>query len=263
MTSSYLSRLLPIVAVGLAAVVFPIASQAHPAAHVALASAPPSLLAMVGGAGGGPQQAQSTVQLFVLVTILSVAPALLIMTTAFTRIIIVLSFARMGLGAQTIVPNQVLYGLAVLLTFFVMAPTYRDINSVALQPYLTGKMAQNQAITAAEVPLSHFMVRQTYTNDLDLFLSLSNTPKPRGVGDVPFVVLMPAFVISELKTGFLFGFLVYLPFVVIDLVVSSVLMTLGMVMVPPASVSLPAKVLVFVLADGWHALANSLAQSYR
>jgi flagellar biosynthetic protein FliP len=203
------------------------------------------------------------VQLFVLVTILSVAPALLIMTTAFTRIIIVLSFARMGLGAQTIVPNQVLYGLAVLLTFFVMAPTYRDINSVALQPYLTGKMAQNQAITAAEVPLSHFMVRQTYTNDLDLFLSLSNTPKPRGVGDVPFVVLMPAFVISELKTGFLFGFLVYLPFVVIDLVVSSVLMTLGMVMVPPASVSLPAKVLVFVLADGWHALANSLAQSYR
>lgn len=211
----------------------------------------------------GPQQVALTLQILVMLTILSVAPAILVMTTAFTRIIIVLSFVRSALGTQNIPPNQVLLGLALFLTFFIMAPTFRQINSDAIQPYLTNKMDFNTAMGRGEAPLAKFMIRQTYKDDLNLFLRLSNTPKPQTLEQLPISVLIPAFVISELKTGFIFGFIVYIPFIIIDLVVSALLMSMGMMMLPPTVISLPAKVLVFILADGWHAIVGSLAQSFR
>jgi flagellar biosynthetic protein FliP len=211
----------------------------------------------------GPQQVALTMQVLVLLTVLSLAPAILVMTTAFTRIVIVLSFVRSALGTQNIPPNQVMLGLALFLTFFIMAPTFKQMNDNAIQPYLSGKMSLQTAFTQGEGPLSRFMIRQTYSSDLNLFLKLSNTPKPQTLADLPISVLIPAFVTSELKTGFIFGFIVYIPFIIIDLVVSALLMSMGMMMLPPTVVSLPAKILVFILADGWHAIIGSLAQSYR
>lgn len=216
-----------------------------------------------------PQQVATTVQILVLMTVLSVAPALLIMTTAFTRIVIVLSFLRSALGSQNIPPNQVMLGLALFLTFFVMNPTFVQMNKVALQPYLSGKMEFGHAIQAGERPLRRFMLKQTYPDDLRLFVDMnrpasqSNPTVYKTADDIPMQVVIPAFVISELKTGFIFGFIVYLPFVIIDLVVSSLLMSMGMMMLPPTVISLPAKILVFILADGWHAIALSLASSYK
>jgi len=216
-----------------------------------------------------PQQVANTLQILLLLTVLTLAPALLIMTTAFTRIVIVLSFLRSALGTQNIPPNQVLLGLSVFLTFFVMAPTFNQMNADAIQPYLSNKMDFNTAVQRGETPLRRFMVAQTYRDDLNLFLQMSHTPLPKIMdpkhpADVlPMQVVIPAFVISELKTGFIFGFIIYIPFIIIDLVVSSLLMSMGMMMLPPTVISLPAKVLVFILADGWHAIAGSLAASYR
>jgi flagellar biosynthetic protein FliP len=215
-----------------------------------------------------PAQIANTLQILALLTVLSLAPALLIMTTAFTRIIIVLSFLRQAIGTQSIPPNQVMLGLALFLTFFVMSPTFNLINQNAVQPYLSHKMDFPTALQAGETPLRRFMVAQTYKADLRLFLDMSHTPPPvitdpaHPADSLPMQVVIPAFVISELKTGFIFGFIIYLPFVIIDLVVSSLLMSMGMMMLPPTVISLPAKVLVFILADGWHAIAGSLAASY-
>jgi flagellar biosynthetic protein FliP len=214
-------------------------------------------------AAKGPQQVALTLQILVLMTVLSLAPAILVMTTAFTRIVIVLSFVRSAIGAQNIPPNQVMLGLALFLTFFIMGPTVQQVNDRALHPYLTGKMQFDAAFAAGESPIAHFMIRQTYKEDLNLFIRLSHTPPPATLDQLPITVLIPAFVISELKTGFIFGFIVYIPFIVIDLVVSSLLMSMGMMMLPPTVISLPAKVLVFILADGWHAIVGSLAQSYQ
>ena len=211
----------------------------------------------------GPQQVALTLQILVLMTVLSLAPAILVMTTAFTRVVIVLSFVRSAIGAQNIPPNQVMLGLALFLTFFIMGPTFTQVNNNALQPYMTGKMPFDQALTRGETPVAAFMIKQTYKDDLDLFIHLSKTPPPETMSQLPITVLIPAFVISELKTGFIFGFIVYVPFIVIDLVVSSLLMSMGMMMLPPTVISLPAKVLVFILADGWHAIVGSLAQSYQ
>ncbi len=216
-----------------------------------------------------PQQVANTLQILLLMTVLTLAPALLIMTTAFTRIIIVLSFLRSALGTQNIPPNQVMLGLALFLTFFVMAPTFDQMNKAAIHPYLTNKMDFNTALARGEMPLRRFMVAQTYKDDLRLFIQMSHTPPPKitdaahPADNIPMQVVIPAFVISELKTGFIFGFIIYLPFVIIDLVVSSLLMSMGMMMLPPTVISLPAKLLVFILADGWHAIAGSLAASYR
>ncbi len=216
-----------------------------------------------------PQQVANTLQILMLLTVLTLAPALLIMTTAFTRIVIVLSFLRSALGTQNIPPNQVMLGLALFLTFFVMAPTFNQINQDAAQPYLAGKMPFPDAVERGTTPLRRFMVAQTYKDDLKLFLQMSKTPPPKitdpnhPADSLPMVIVVPAFVISELKTGFIFGFIVYIPFVIIDLVVSSLLMSMGMMMLPPTVISLPAKVLVFILADGWHAIAGSLAASYK
>ncbi|BDI32762.1 flagellar biosynthetic protein FliP [Capsulimonas corticalis] len=216
-----------------------------------------------------PQQVANTLQILMLMTVLTIAPSLLIMTTAFTRIVIVLSFLRSALGTQNIPPNQVMLGLALFLTFFVMTPTFKQVNQDALQPYLSKKIEFGTALDRGVIPVRRFMVKQTYKDDIRLFLQMSHTPPPaiqnpaHPEDSLPMQVAIPAFVISELKTGFIFGFIIYIPFIVIDLVVSTLLMSMGMMMLPPTVISLPAKVLVFILADGWHAIAGSLAASYR
>ncbi len=240
-------------------------------AHAAPTNLPGLSLPTIPGSGPAksPQQVANTLQILMLLTVLTLAPALMIMTTAFTRIVIVLSFLRSALGTQNIPPNQVMLGLALFLTFFVMAPTFNQMNANAVQPYLAGHLAFPAALERGETPLRRFMVAQTYKDDLKLFLQMSKTPPPKitdpnhPADALPMVVVVPAFVISELKTGFIFGFIVYIPFVIIDLVVSSLLMSMGMMMLPPTVISLPAKVLVFILADGWHAIAGSLAASYK
>jgi flagellar biosynthetic protein FliP len=215
-----------------------------------------------------PAQVANTLQILALLTVLSLAPALLIMTTAFTRIVIVLSFLRQAIGTQNIPPNQVMLGLALFLTFFVMSPTFNQINQQAVQPYLAKKMDFSTALQLGETPLRRFMVAQTYKADLRLFLQMSHTPPPvitdpkHPADSLPMQIVIPAFVTSELKTGFIFGFIIYIPFVIIDLVISSLLMSMGMMMLPPTVISLPAKVLVFILADGWHVIIGSLAASY-
>jgi flagellar biosynthetic protein FliP len=210
-----------------------------------------------------PQDVSVTLQILFLLTILTLAPAILVMTTAFTRIVIVLSFLRTALGAQQIPPNQVLIGLALFLTFFVMGPVLNDINTNALGPYLKGDIEFREALTKGEKPLREFMIRQTRPKDVALFVQLSGMSQPKKWDDVPTTTLIPAFVTSELKTGFIMGFKIYVPFLVLDMVVASVLMSMGMLMLPPMMISLPAKVLLFVLVDGWHQIVRALTSSFR
>ncbi|MFN8638347.1 MAG: flagellar type III secretion system pore protein FliP [Dehalococcoidia bacterium] len=218
--------------------------------------------------GIGPNAAQSPagaatgVQLLVLLTILSLAPALLIMVTSFTRTVIVLSLVRNAIGVPQLPPNQVLLGLAFLLTVFVMAPVWKVVNTEALQPYTNGEIPQAEALHRAEVPIRKFMLAQTRETDLTLFVNLSKEARPRTVDDVPTYVVIPAFLVSELKTAFLMGFIIFVPFLVIDIVVSSALLAMGMMMLPPVVVSLPFKILLFVLVDGWGLIIGSLVSSF-
>ncbi len=218
--------------------------------------------------GIGPNAAQSPggaatgVQLLVLLTILSLAPALLIMVTSFTRTVIVLSLVRNAIGVPQLPPNQVLLGLAFLLTVFVMAPVWKVVNTEALQPYTAGEIPQAEALHRAEVPIRKFMLAQTREADLTLFVNLSKEPRPNTVDDVPTYVVIPAFLVSELKTAFLMGFIIFVPFLVIDIVVSSALLAMGMMMLPPVVVSLPFKILLFVLVDGWGLIIGSLVSSF-
>jgi len=209
-----------------------------------------------------PEEVVVSLQLLALLTILSIAPAILILTTSFTRIIVVLSFVRNALATQQMPPNQVLIGLALFLTFFIMAPVWVDINENALQPYLADEITFEEAGRAAIAPVREFMFKHTRTNDLALFVNLSGMERPLVKGDIPTYVLIPAFVISELKTAFQIGFLIYIPFIIIDMVVASVLMSMGMLMVPPMMISLPFKLLLFVLVDGWHLVVESLVLSF-
>lgn len=202
-------------------------------------------------------------QIVLLLTALSVVPAVLILMTSFTRIIVVLSFVRNALGTQQLPPNQLLIGLALILTFFVMAPTWNQINTEALQPYLTKEISQTEALHKAEEPLRTFMFKQTRQKDLELFVGLARMERPQTYGDIPTYVLIPAFVISELKTAFQMGFAVFIPFLVIDMIVSSTLMSMGMMMLPPMMISLPFKILLFVLVDGWHLVVQSLVTSFK
>lgn len=204
----------------------------------------------------------STLQILALLTVLSLAPALLILTTAFTRIVIILSFVRSALGTQNIPPTQVLIGLSLFLTFFVMSPTYNKVNETAMKPYFQKKIDLDVAIQRGQKPMREFMLKNTYEADLKLFVNLRKE-KPKSAADVEFVTLVPAFVISELKTSFVIGFYVFLPFMVIDLVVASALMSMGMMMMPPTVISLPAKILVFVLANGWATLIAAILAGYR
>lgn len=212
---------------------------------------------------GQPQQVSTGVQLLVLLTVLTVAPAILLLATSFTRIIIVLSLLRNAIGTPTAPPNQVVVGLALLMTFFVMAPVYTRIDKEALQPYTANQIDQATAFERAAAPLREFMFRQTREKDLALFLEMSGQAKPEALADIPTTTLLPAFVISELRTAFLMGFAVYVPFLIIEMVVSSVLLAMGMMMLPPALVSLPFKILLFVMVDGWYLIAQSLMLSFR
>jgi flagellar biosynthesis protein FliP len=209
-----------------------------------------------------PQQVTSGVKLLVLMTVLSLAPAVLILATSFTRIVIVLSMLRSAIGTPSVPPNQVIIGLSLLLTFFIMTPVYKQMDETAIQPFLAEKIDQQTAITKAEKPIREFMFKQTREKDIQLFLDLGHEPQPATLDDIPTVSLFPAFVISELRTAFTMGFVIYLPFLVIDLVVSSILLSMGMMMLPPSLVSLPFKLLLFVMVDGWYLIVRSLVLSF-
>jgi flagellar biosynthetic protein FliP len=205
----------------------------------------------------------TTLMVVFTVTIITLAPAILVMTTSFTRIIVVLGFLRQALATQQTPPNQVLIGLALFLTFFVMTPTYLEVNEKAIQPYIAGEFTTpTEALDAAMGPIRDFMFRQARAKDIKLFLDIAELPRPETEDDVPTHVLVPAFVISELTIAFQMGFLIYIPFLIIDMVVASTLMAMGMMMLPPIFVSLPFKIIMFVLVDGWFLLIGSLVRSF-
>ncbi len=210
-----------------------------------------------------PEETAQSLQILLILTILSLAPAILIMTTSFIRIVIVLSFARTAIGTNQMPPNQVMIGLALFLTYFTMAPTWTVINDQALQPYLSGRISQEAALERGAQPLRQFMFKQTRTKDLKLFVQAAHLSQPDNQDQIPTKVLIPAFIISELKTAFQMGFMIFIPFLVIDMIVSSTLMSMGMMMLPPVMISLPFKILLFVMVDGWHLLARSLILSFR
>lgn len=209
-----------------------------------------------------PRELAAALQIVIGLAVLSLAPGLLIMLTCFTRIIIILSFLRSALGTQQTPPNAVLIGLALFLTFFVMNPVWEEVNREALQPYLSGKLAYPQALERGSQPVHAFLLRQTREKDLALFIGLARIARPQSPAEVPMRVLVPAFIISELRTAFQIGFVLFIPFVVLDLVVGSVLMSLGMMMLPPVMVSLPLKILLFVMVDGWHLVTRSVIMSF-
>jgi flagellar biosynthesis protein FliP len=214
------------------------------------------------GTADQPKEVTTGVQLLVLLTVLSIAPSILILGTSFTRIVIVLSMVRSAIGTPNIPPTQVVVGLSLLLTFFIMFPVYTEVNQQAIQPYIEQKIDQKTALDTAIKPVRSFMLKQTRQKDIELFLELNKLPRPATVDDIPTVALFPAFVISELKTAFMMGFLIYIPFLIIDLVVSSILLSMGMMMLPPSLVSLPFKLLLFVMVDGWYLLARNLVLSF-
>ena len=212
------------------------------------------------------QNLSSALQLVILLTVLSLAPAILIMMTSFTRIIIVMSLLRQALGTQQLPPNQILVGLSLFMTFLVMRPTWEKVNAQALQPYLSGAIEQREALDLAQKPLRIFMVKQIDKSDnwedVYMFAQAAGQGEPKKIEDVSTLTLIPAFVLSELKTAFLLGFKVYLPFLIIDMVISAVLISMGMMMLPPVLISLPFKLLLFVLVDGWHLITGSLMGSF-
>jgi flagellar biosynthetic protein FliP len=209
----------------------------------------------------GPAQMSVAVQIVIVMTLLTIAPSIVLLTTSFTRIVIVLGFVRTALGVPNAPSNQIILGLSLFLTFFIMGPVFDRVQKDALQPYFDGRITSAVALDRATVPLKDFMLKQTRTRDLEYFLELGGFG-PTAVKDLPVRVVIPAFVISELQTAFQMGFLLFLPFLVIDFLVASVLMSLGMMMMPPNVVSLPFKLLLFVLVDGWHLVVRSLVQSF-
>jgi flagellar biosynthetic protein FliP len=209
-----------------------------------------------------PEQVSTALKILVLLTILSVAPAILLMTTSFIRVVIVLSFVRQAMGIQQMPPNQVIIGLALFLTFFIMSPVLGQINDKALQPYLDREIGDNQAIERAIDPMRQFMLSQVRQKDLQLMVNLTGSAQPEVKEDIQTLHLIPAFMLSELKRAFQIGFLIFVPFLVIDMVTASVLMSMGMLMLPPVIISLPFKVLLFVLVDGWHLVVGSLVKSF-
>ncbi len=214
------------------------------------------------GLAENPQEIAVTLQILLLLTVLTLAPAILILMTSFTRTVIVLSFIRNALATNQMPPNQVIIGLALFLTFFVMAPVFQGIYDTSLGPFLAGDMETEAALTAGLEPLREFMFAHTREKDLGMFLEMSGADRPDTPADVETLTLIPAFVISELKTAFQLGFVIFVPFLVIDMIVASTLMAMGMMMLPPVMISLPFKILLFVLVDGWHLVVRSLLLSY-
>jgi flagellar biosynthetic protein FliP len=209
-----------------------------------------------------PGDVSTTLQIFLMITILSVAPGLLIMTTSFTRVVVVLSFLRSAIGTQQAPSNQIVISLALFLTFYIMSPVWQQINTQAFQPYKAGQITQELALEKAVFPIRKFMLSQVREKDLALFLSLSKMPRPKNANDIPTLTIIPAFMISELQTAFQIGFLIYIPFLVVDMVVASVLMSMGMMMLPPVMISLPFKILLFILVDGWALVIGSIVKSF-
>ncbi len=209
-----------------------------------------------------PQDFTNGLQILIWLTILTLAPSILIMTTSFIRLVVVLALTRQALGAGTLPPNQVLTSLALILTFFIMAPTFNEINEKALQPYMNNQITQQVALDRGIEPIRTFMFKQTHEKELALFVRMAKIEKPKNIKDVPTYVLLPAFILSELKTAFTIGFVIYLPFLVIDIVVSSVLVSMGMMFLPPTMIALPFKLIMFVMVDGWYLVVKSLVDSF-
>lgn len=209
-----------------------------------------------------PQQISTTLQIVFLLTVLTMAPAILIMTTSFTRFVIVLSFLRQAIGTPTAPSNQIVIGLALFLSLFVMMPVWEEVNTTALDPYLEEAISQEEFMNRAALPIKRFMGNFTREKDLALFIRIAKIERPKNIDEVPIWVMIPAFVISELKAAFQIGFLLYVPFLVIDMVVASILMAMGMMMMPPVMISLPFKLMLFVLVDGWHLILGSMVKSF-
>lgn len=214
------------------------------------------------GKAGQPGEMAISLQIMFLITILALAPAILIMLTSFARLVVVLSFLRQALGTHQMPPNQVIIGLSLFLTFFIMQPVWQEIHGQALKPYLDKEITQKEALDRAVQPIRKFMFKQTREKDLALFMSVSGAAKPLNRSQVLTSTLIPAFIISELKTAFQIGFLIFIPFLVIDMVVASILLSMGMMMLPPIIISLPFKLLLFVLVDGWYLVVGSLVRSF-
>ncbi|MDX8365077.1 flagellar type III secretion system pore protein FliP [Cytobacillus sp. Hm23] len=209
-----------------------------------------------------PQNVSTTVKMLLLLTVLSLAPSILVLMTSFTRIVIVLSFVRTSLGTQQMPPNQIIIGLSLFLTFFVMAPTFQEVNDQALTPLFNEEINLEEAYERASIPMKEYMSNHTRQKDLALFLSYGEYDSPSTIEDIPLTALVPAFAISELKTAFQIGFMIFVPFLVIDMVVASILMSMGMMMLPPVMIALPFKILLFVLVDGWNLVVKSLLTSF-
>lgn len=214
------------------------------------------------GTANTPQDFTNGLQILIWLTILTLAPSILIMTTSFIRLVVVLSLTRQALGAGNLPPNQVITSLALILTFFIMAPTFNEINEKALQPYMNNQITQQVALDRGIEPVRKFMFKQTHEKELALFVRMAKIDKPKNKEDVPTYVLLPSFILSELKTAFTIGFVVYLPFLVIDIVVSSVLVSMGMMFLPPTMIALPFKLIMFVMVDGWYLVVKSLVESF-
>jgi flagellar biosynthetic protein FliP len=225
-------------------------------------AASPGLTLTLQGADG-PQSMDAALKIVVMMTVLSLAPAFLILLTSFTRIVIVLGFLRQAIGANQAPANQIIVGLALFLTLVVMQPTFTVMNDTAIQPFLNEEISQEEAFAKAQVPLKEFMLGQVREKDIALFLDLTNTEAPNDPTELPMLVVVPSFVISELKTAFQMGFILFIPFLIIDMVVASVLMSMGMMMLPPVLISLPFKILLFVLVDGWFLVVKSLVQAFQ
>ncbi len=213
-------------------------------------------------AGADPGNVSTAVRLLLLLTVLSLAPAILILMTSFARIVIVLSFVRTALATQQMPPNQVLIGLALFLTFFIMAPTFQEVNKEALTPLFEEEITLDEAYEKASVPMKEFMANHTRQKDLELFLNYNQMDRPETIEEIPLTMMVPAFALSEIKTAFQMGFMIFIPFLVIDMIVASVLMSMGMMMLPPVMISLPFKILLFVLVDGWYLIIQSLLESF-
>ncbi|HLQ87925.1 MAG TPA: flagellar type III secretion system pore protein FliP [Enterococcus sp.] len=209
-----------------------------------------------------PSAISTSVKLLLLLTVLSLAPSILILMTSFTRIVIILSFVRTSLATQQMPPNQVLIGLALFLTFFIMAPTFSEVYSEALQPLFDEEVTLDEAYENASVPMKEFMAKHTRQKDLSLFLGYAQTETPETIDEIPMTALIPAFAISELKTAFQMGFMIFVPFLIVDMAVASVLMSMGMMMLPPVMISLPFKILLFVLVDGWYLITHSILEGF-
>ena len=215
------------------------------------------------GSSNNPQDVAVTLQIMAVLTILSIAPSILIMTTSFIRIVVVLGFLRNALSTQNMPPNQVMIALSLFLSFYIMAPYWSQANEQGVQPYLAGSITQEEAVTNVVAPIREFMFKQTRESDLALFVNLSQAERPESQDDVSTFTLIPAYIISELKTAFQIGFMIYIPFIVIEMIVASTLMSMGMMMLPPVMISLPFKILLFVMVDGWHLLIKSLIVSFK